>query len=134
MVENRLKRLVHACRDVDMAPLLERVLPQLSMIFDQTMDFINTNWGHRLQTFNQGWFSRPCLQNFYDSIYRKGAAVDIVWGLFDGTICPICRPKDQQGILYKGRALFHAFKFQSVTTPSGMIANLNVSVEMRTHD
>ena len=54
LVENRLKRLVHACRYVDMAPLFGRVLPQLSMKFDQTMDFIDTNWGHRLQIFNQG--------------------------------------------------------------------------------
>ena len=97
LVENKLKekkRLVYACRYVDMAPLFRRVLPQLIMIFNQTMDFVDTNWRHRLKTFNQGWFSRPCLQNFSDSIYRKGAAADIVWGLFDGTVCPICRPKD----------------------------------------
>ena len=134
LVENRLKRLVYACRYVDMAPLFGRVLPQLSMIFNQTMDFVDTNWRHRLKTFNQGWFSHPCLQNFSDSIYRKGAAADIVWGLFDGTVRPICRPKDQQGILYKGHKRFHAFKFQSFTTPSGMIANLNGSVETRRHD
>ena len=117
-----------------MAPLFGRVLPQLNMIFNQTMDFVDTNWRHRLKTFNQGWFSHPCLQNFSDSICRKGAAADIVWGLFDGTVRPICRPKDQQGILYKGHKRFHAFKFQSFTTPSGMIANLNGSVETRRHD
>ena len=56
LVENRLKTLVYACRYVDMAPLFGRVLPQFSMIFNQTMDFIDTNRGHRLQTLIKAGF------------------------------------------------------------------------------
>ena len=71
---------------------------------------------------------------FFDSIYRKGAAADNVWGFLDATACPICRTKVQQGILYNVYKGFHVLKSQSVTTPSGMIANLNDPVEGRRHD
>ena len=103
-------------------------------IFNQTIDFIDTNWGHLLQYFNQGWLSRPCLQTFSDPIYRKGAARGNVWGFLDGTVRPICRPKVQQRIWYNGHKRFHALKFQSVTAPSGMIANPYGPVEGRRHD
>ena len=125
-----LNRLACPCRYADMVPLFGRAPPQLSMIFN----FIDINWGHLLQYFNQGWLSRPCLQTFSDSTYRRGAALDNVWGFLDGTVRPICRPKVQQRILYNGHKRFHALKFQSVTTPSGMIANLYGPAEGRRHD
>ena len=85
-----------------MVTLFGRAPPQLSMIFNQTIDFIDTNWGHLLEYFNQGWLSRPCLRTFSDSIYIRGEALDNVWGFLDGTVRPICRPKAQQRILYNG--------------------------------
>ena len=42
---------------------------------------------------------------------------------FDEAVHPICRPKVQKRILYNAYKRFHARKFQSATTPSGMIAN-----------
>lgn len=42
---------------------------------------------------------------------------------FDETVHPICRPKVPKRILYNSYKRFHARKFQSVTTRSGMIAN-----------
>ena len=106
-----LNRLACPCRYADMVPLFGRAPPQLSMIFNQTVDFINTNWGGLLQYFNQGWLSRPCLQTFSDSIYRRRAALDNVWGFLDDTIRPTCRPKVEQRILYNGHERFHPLKF-----------------------
>ena len=117
-----------------MVLLFGRALPQLSMIFNQTVEFINTNRGHLLQYFNQSWLSRPCLQTFSDSIYRRKAALDNVWGFLDGTTQPIWKPKVQQCILYNGYKRFHVLKFQSITTPSRMIANLYGPVEGIKHD
>ena len=117
-----------------MVLLFGRALPQLSLIFNQTVEFINTNRGHLLQYFNQSWLSRPCLQTFSDSIYRRESALDNVWGFLDGTIQPIWKPKVQQCILYNGYKHFNALKFQSITTPSGMIANLYGAVEGIKHD
>ena len=54
--------------------------PQLCMIFNQIVDFIDTDWGHIFQNLNQDWLSRHYLKTFSGSIYRKGAALDNVWG------------------------------------------------------
>ena len=48
-----LHRLAYTCRYFDMIPIFGRAVPQLSMIFNQTIDFIDSNWGHLLQTMNQ---------------------------------------------------------------------------------
>ena len=128
-----LNRLAYPCRYADMVPLFGRAPPQLSMTFNQTVDVIDTNCGHRLQYFNQSWLSRPCLQAVSDSLCRRGAELDNVWDFLDGTVRPICRLKIQQRILCNRHKRFHALKFQSVTTPSGMIANLYGPVEGRRH-
>ena len=128
-----LNRLAYPCWYADMVPLFGRAPPQLSMIFNQTINFIDTNWGRLLQYLNHGWLSRPCLQTFSDFIYRTGAALDNVWGFLDDTVPPICRLKVQQRILYHRHKHFDALKFQSVTRPSGIIANLYGPVEGRRH-
>ena len=52
----------------------------------------------------------------------------------DGTVRPICRPKQHQRAVYNGHKRVHALKFQSVVTPNGLIANLFGPVEGRRHD
>ena len=81
-----LNRLAYPCRYADMVPLFGRAPSHFSMIFNQTVDFIDTNWEHLLQYFSQGWLSRSCLQTFSDSVYRRGA------------VCLISTPKVQQRI------------------------------------
>ena len=56
-----------------------------------------------------------------------------MWDFLDGTVRPICRLKIQQRILCNRHKRFHALKFQSVTTPSGVTANLYDPVEGRRH-
>ena len=48
----------------------------------------------------------------------------IVKGFIDGTIRPICRPSQEQRIMFNGHKRVHSLKFQSVTLPNGLIANL----------
>ena len=52
----------------------------------------------------------------------------------DGTVRPICRPKQHQKAVFTGHKRVHALKFQSVVTPNGLIANLFGPVEGRRHD
>ena len=94
---------------------------------------MDSSHNHRLSDLNQGWLSPRCLKAFADSIHSKGAALDNVWGFIDGTVRPCCRPKVNQQILYNGHKRLHALKFQFVTTPSGMIANLFGPVEGKRH-
>ena len=46
------------------------------------------------------------------------------FGFIDGTVRPICRPQENQGIVYNGHKRVHALKYQSVALPCGMIANM----------
>ena len=55
------------------------------------------------------------------------------FGFVDGTVRSCSRPGQNQRILFNGHKLIHAFKFQSVVIPNGLICNLG-PVEGRTHD
>ena len=129
-----LSRLAYPCRYVDMVPLFGRSVPQLSMIFKQAIDLIDFIHNHRLIDLNQGWLSPRCLKAFVDSAHRKGTTLDNVWGLIDGTARPSCIPKVNHRRLYNGHKQLHTLKYQSVTTPSGIIANLFGPVEGKRHD
>ena len=54
---------------------------------------------------------------------NKGAASDNWWGLVDGTVRPISRPKQHQRAVYNGHKRVHALKFQSVVALNVLIAN-----------
>ena len=129
-----LKRLAYPCRYVDMIPRFGRAVPQLCMIFNQTIDLIDRNWGHLLERLDQLWLSPDCLMRFAEAVHRRGAALGNVWGFIDGTVRACSRPKVNQRVLYNGHKRHHALKYQSVSTPSGMIANLYGPVEGKRHD
>ena len=59
--------------------------------------------------------------------------MDTVWGFIDGTIRPCSTPKRDQRIIYNSRKRLHGLKFQSISTPSGMVANLYGPVEGKRH-
>ena len=104
------------------------------MILNQTIDLIYSNHNHRLNYLNQVWLSPRCLKAFVDSVHRKGPALGNIWGFIDGTFWPCSRPKVNQRILYNGHKCLHPLKYQSVTTPSEMIANLFGPAERKRHD
>ena len=64
------------------------------------------------------------LQIYADAIYAKGAALSNCFGFVDGTVRPICRPTKHQHVVYNGHKWVYSIKFQSVTLPNGMIANM----------
>ena len=129
-----LSRLAYPCRYLDMVSLFGRSVPQLNMIFNQTTGLIDSSHNHGLSDLNQGWLSPRCLKAFANSIHRKGAALDNVWGIIARTVQPCCRPKVNQRIFYNGHKRLHALKCQSVTIPSGMVTNLFGPAERKKHD
>ena len=52
----------------------------------------------------------------------------------DGIVRPICRPAQNQRLLFNGHKRVHAFKFQTISAPNGLIANLFGPVEGKRHD
>jgi DDE superfamily endonuclease len=68
-------------------------------------------------------------------IYDKLGVPGInVWGFIDGTLHKTYRPSHFQALLYSGHKRCHGLKFQSVTTPDGLIALLFGPVNGNQHD
>ena len=119
-----LKRTSFPCRYSDMIYRFGRPVPVLSMITNRVIDFLYDTHAYRLTQWNDTILNPLALQTYADAIHRKGAAFENCFGFVDGTVRPICRPKENQRIVYNGHKRIHALKFQSVSIPCGLIANL----------
>ena len=128
-----LARYAFPCRYCDMMKTFSRSVPQLSLICKEMTDLIYDNCHHLLETLDQEWLSPANLQRYATAVYGKGAAIPNCWGFVDGTVRPICRPKEYQRVMYNGHKRLHAMKFQSVVAANGLIANLFGPVEGRRH-
>ena len=119
-----LKRTSFPCRYSDMIYRFGRPVPILSMVTNQVVDYIYQAHAHRITQWNNQLLNPASLQLYADAIGRKGAALENCFGFVDGTVRPISRPKEHQSTVYNGHKRVHALKFQSVTIPNGLIANL----------
>ena len=119
-----LRRLTYPCRYSDLIPRFGRPVPELSMIYNIVLDYIYSTQGHRITQWNNTILDPVSLERYAVAISDKGAALDNCIGFIDGTVRPICRPGELQRVVYNGHKRVHALKFQSVTLPNGMIANM----------
>ena len=119
-----LKRLSYPCRYSDLIPRFGRPVPVLSMINNAVLDYIYDAHSHRITQWNNMILDPVNLERYANAIYEKGAALDNCIGFIDGTVRPICRPGEMQRTVYNGHKRVHAIKFQSVTLPNGIIANM----------
>ncbi|PFX18686.1 hypothetical protein AWC38_SpisGene16916 [Stylophora pistillata] len=129
-----LKRFAYPCRLSDIVLRFGRSVPEISLILAEVTDHVVNTQGHLLQDLNQPWLQPHHLDEFSRAINQKGAALGNCWGFVDGTIRPICRPRENQCVMYNGHKRVHCLKFQSVVAPNGMIANLFGPVEGKRHD
>ncbi|CAH3037188.1 unnamed protein product, partial [Porites lobata] len=88
----------------------------------------------RVTRWNHGILNPPLMATYADGVHSKGAALDNCFGFIDGTVRPISRPMSNQRVVYNGHKRVHALKFQAVTLPNGLIANIYGPVEGRMHD
>ena len=75
-----LKRLAFPCRYSDMMLRFARPVPQLSMIYNKTIHWLDSRWGFKLTNLNQQWLTPKNLTSFTNSIYQNGAARNNVRG------------------------------------------------------
>ena len=129
-----LKRFAYPSRYSDLIPSFGRSVPELCMMSNIIMDGIYANFHHLLESFNQAWLAPNQLDLYAAAVHNKGAPLDFCWGFVDGTVRPVCRPGQNQQVLYKGHKRVHSIKFQSVVAANGLIANLFGAVEGRRHD
>ena len=119
-----LKRFAYPCRYSDMISRFAKPVPVLSMITNTVVDYIYDRHSHRLTQWNNTILGPQQLEEYANSISDCGAALDNCFGFIDGTVRPVCRPGENQRTVYNGHKRVHALKYQSVTLPSGMIAQM----------
>ena len=52
------------------------------------------------------------------AVHNKCHSLDKCWGFIDGTVRPICRPGENQRVVYHGHKSVHALKYQSIINSS----------------
>ena len=119
-----LRRLAYPCRYSDLIHRFGRPVPEICIITNYVMETVYSLHHHRLTAWNHTLMSPPLLQIYADAIQRKGSPLPNCFGFIDGTVRPICRPQENQGIVYNGHKRVHGLKYQSVALPCGMIANM----------
>ena len=129
-----LQKLAYSCRYSDMIPRFGRSKPELGLIVHTVLRCICTQFEHFLSSFQQEWLAADTLTEYAVAVYGKCHALDNCWGFIDGTVRPICRPGENQRVVYNGHKRVHALKCQSVVAANGLITNLYGPVEGRSHD
>ena len=128
-----LRRLAYPCRLKDLEDIFGRPREDISVIFNDTLLHLFNVWQNLLNTLMHPWLTADRLARYAEAVHRKAPLCN-VWGFIDGTVRPICRPTVGQRLVYNGHKRIHALKFQSVSTPDGIIAHLYGPVEGRRHD
>ena len=140
-----LNRMAYPSRWRNQEQMFGRYYWDLSKIFYTVLDHIIEEHSWRLTTGL--WRFRPLVEDcrnavakYVDKYIRQngGGAVPAdatdVWGFLDGCLRPTCRPRDEvlwngivldlQREMYSGHKHLHGFKYQGVTLPNGIIADL----------
>jgi hypothetical protein len=84
------------------------------MIYNTVEDWIYQHHHDKITQWNDNLLNSNALQLYADAITNC---------FVDGTVRPICRPGENQRIVYNGHKQVHALKFQSLTLPNGIIAH-----------
>ena len=119
-----LRRTSYPCRFSDMIQRFPRPVSVLSLITNEVMDFIYDNHCHLVTEWNRDVLSSVALQQYAETISRKGSPLNNCFGFIDGTVRPISRPGNGQRIVYNGHKRVHGLKFQSIALPNGLIGNI----------
>ena len=101
-----------------------RPVAHLFMFFNQVVDIVDQQWGRLLNDFHQPLLRPDILESYAEEICRKRSSLNNVWGIIDGTTRTCARPRLDQRLDYNGHKRFHCLKYQSITTPNEITANL----------
>ena len=129
-----LKRLAFPCRYTDMVPSFGRNPTEICLIFNTVLDYVYLHHHHRLKSWIQNVLQPAMLQLYAAQIHAKGAPLQNCFGFVDGTLLRITRPTVNQRLVYNGHKRVHGIKFQSISLPNGIIANLTGPFEGQRHD
>ena len=93
-----LKRLAFPCRYIDMVSRFGRNPTELCLIFNTVLEFVYSSHHHRLESWNQPFLLPQVLERYAQIIHNRGAPLQNCF-VFDGTLCRIARPQNNQSYL-----------------------------------
>lgn len=89
-------------RYVDLMKFFPRGRTALSAIFNFIVDYVMTEKGHVLKSFDQQYLARDKIEAMCEAINRKGSPYKHCFAFIDGTVRGICRPScDQRDVKRK---------------------------------
>ena len=94
------------------------------MISSLVVDTIDQEHNHRITQWNDTLLNPALLETYARAIQQIGSPLHNCFGFIDGTVRSLCRPDQNQRIVYNGHKRVHGLKYQSVALPNGMIANM----------
>ena len=97
-----LKRFAYPCRYSDLIPRFGRSKSEICLIANKVMQYLNDAWKHRLSSFEQRWLKQDKLTECAQAVHNNSHALENCWGFIDGTVRPICRPGENQNVVYNG--------------------------------
>jgi DDE superfamily endonuclease len=128
-----LNRLSYPCGLEVMETTFRRPFSVLSRICNAMINIAFCSFGHLL-SLSSSYVNVERLREWMDAAHSKGAPLEHCFGFLDGTVRPICRPWRLQRQAYNGHKRVHALKFQSLSSPDGLILDLTGPWEGRRHD
>jgi hypothetical protein len=85
-----------------MVPLFGRSKSELSYIVNTVLNFLYDKHAFKLREFDQNLLSNVKLREYADAILDLGSPLSNCWGFIDGTVQPICRPLENQKVVFWG--------------------------------
>ena len=106
-----LRRLAYPYRYSDVVSRFARPVPVLCMASNIVLNYIYDLHHHRITTWNNAILNPLALQQYADAVSERGAALNNSFGFLDRTVRPICKPGENQGLVYNGHKRVHSLKF-----------------------
>ena len=115
-----LRRLAYPCRLEDLEPVLGRTKVEISYIFNHAINYLYNTHNHLLSDLSRDWLSYEHLRSYVEAVSDRNGPLENCWGFIDGTVRPICRPQQNQKLVFNGHKRVHGLKFQSIVIPNGL--------------
>ena len=74
------------------------------------------------------------LAEFGTAVAAKGAPLNVVVALIDGTLQKNARPSNNQRLVYNGWKRIHCLKYHALISPDGIVIHIYGPVDGRRHD
>ncbi|KIJ42138.1 hypothetical protein M422DRAFT_171553 [Sphaerobolus stellatus SS14] len=128
-----LCRLAFPARLVDVEMQFGWEKTRYSRMTHLTASFLWQRWKHLLR-FDPTRLTHEKLSSFAQSFKDKGAPMDCIAALIDGTLQKNARPVRNQRLVYNGWKRIHCLKYHAVISPDGLVIHMHGPVDGRRHD